>query len=253
MKKSIFPFLLLLIIPICLFSQNTVGKIEYKENLSLGVPVVRYWSLFFDKSNSLYIEDKTKTKKENNIKTNDYMIIKSDITDFYIASLEKNELLSQKKVAVKPYIVREEIPQIKWTLFEESKKIGNFTCQKAQGNFRGRSYIAWFTSEIPINLAPWKLNGLPGAILEFYDTTRQIYSIAVNIELNNKININDEIEKAIFKGDTIEIEKYVYLKADENAKMLKYVLSKYGRNAKISKVEPTKRQGFELIYEWEEN
>ena len=148
--------------------------------------------------------------------------------------------------------MREEIPQIKWTLFNESKKIGNFVCQKAEGYFRGRTYVAWFTNDIPTILGPWKLNGLPGVILEFYDTTHQIYSIAVNIELNNKINVDDEIKKIIYKGDTIKIKEYVSLKEDENAKMLNYVLSKYGRNAKISKVEPAKRQGFELIYEWEE-
>ena len=64
MKKSILPFLFLFIIPICFFSQSTVGKIEYKENLSLGVPVVRHWTLFFDKTSSLYIDNKKKAKKK---------------------------------------------------------------------------------------------------------------------------------------------------------------------------------------------
>src|SRR5690606_1176703 len=37
-----------------------------------------------------------------------------------------------------------------WKIDNETKKIGLFTAQKATVNFRGRDYVAWFTSEIPV-------------------------------------------------------------------------------------------------------
>ena len=217
------------------------------------MPVVRYWTFYFNNNESLYIENK-ELKEKNNQENNDnikHIVVKLNIENYIISSLKNNELLSQTKVATQPYLVKEKIPQIKWLLSNETKKIGNFICQKAQGDFRGRTYIVWFSKEIPIQLSPWKLFGLPGAILEFYDTTNQIYSIAINVELTSNININQIINKVKKKGKVIEIEKYVDLKNNESEEMLKFVMSKYGRDAKIKNIEPTKRQGFELFYEWE--
>ena len=57
-----------------------------------------------------------------------------------------------------------------WNIESEKKKIGNYTVQKATTNFGGRNWVAWFTSEIPLNFGPYKFYGLPGLILEIYDT-----------------------------------------------------------------------------------
>ncbi|WP_420572521.1 GLPGLI family protein [Kordia sp.] len=65
---------------------------------------------------------------------------------------------------------KEKRPNIKWELKEDTKKIGKFTCKKAVTKFRGRTYICWYTEEIPLSYGPWKLQGLPGMILEAKST-----------------------------------------------------------------------------------
>ena len=65
---------------------------------------------------------------------------------------------------------------------DETKKIGTYEVQKATARFRGRDYTAWFTSEIPLPYGPWKLVGLPGLILEAYDTNKEIYWYFKNIQ-----------------------------------------------------------------------
>jgi GLPGLI family protein len=47
-----------------------------------------------------------------------------------------------------------------------SKRILDFECKSATCSFRGRSYIAYYTEEIPGYSGPWKFSGLPGLILE---------------------------------------------------------------------------------------
>jgi GLPGLI family protein len=48
-----------------------------------------------------------------------------------------------------------------------------YRCQKAGIRFAGRTYIAWYTSQIPIDEGPYKFNGLPGLILKIYDIKKQ--------------------------------------------------------------------------------
>ena len=64
----------------------------------------------------------------------------------------------------------ESLPNFSWEITEEQKTIDNYTCQKAVCTFGGRTYEAWFAPDIPISDGPWKFYGLPGLILEVYDT-----------------------------------------------------------------------------------
>lgn len=73
-----------------------------------------------------------------------------------------------------------------WQLLDSTKEFLNYKCQKAECDFRGRHWTAWFTEEIPVNDGPWKFSGLPGLILEAYDTGMQYKFIIRSIEHNNK-------------------------------------------------------------------
>lgn len=69
------------------------------------------------------------------------------------------------------FVYTEEMPNFQWQLKPAEKKvIGGYTCSLAVGNYAGRTYQAWFTTEIPVSTGPWKLGGLPGLILEAEDT-----------------------------------------------------------------------------------
>lgn len=71
--------------------------------------------------------------------------------------------------------ISEPTPQIPWQLTHETKKIGKHLVYKATAHFRGRDYTAWFTTDVPLPYGPWKLQGLPGLILEAYDSHQEIY------------------------------------------------------------------------------
>lgn len=73
-----------------------------------------------------------------------------------------------------------------WIVMDSTKQILGYTCKKAKCDFRGRQWIAWFAVEIPVKDGPWKLNGLPGLILEAYDSKRDYHYTATNININNR-------------------------------------------------------------------
>jgi len=61
--------------------------------------------------------------------------------------------------------------KIEWKILPDQQKIGEFTAQKAVGEFAGRQWIAWFTTDIPFQDGPYKFNGLPGLIVKIEDKT----------------------------------------------------------------------------------
>ena len=52
----------------------------------------------------------------------------------------------------------EALPNIQWNLSDEHDNILGYNCQKALCEFRGRKYIAWYSTEIPISAGPYKFH-----------------------------------------------------------------------------------------------
>lgn len=69
----------------------------------------------------------------------------------------------------------DETEVLPWQILNVTDTFLSYPCQKATLNFRGRGYVAWFTTDIPISDGPWKFAGLPGLILKIEDT-RGIFS-----------------------------------------------------------------------------
>ncbi len=89
--------------------------------------------------------------------------------------------------------------KLDWQILPETIQIETWKAQKATTNFAGRRWIAWFSTEIPINDGPYKFRGLPGLIIKIEDESRShIYMLKSIININSKdINILQYGSKAI--------------------------------------------------------
>ena len=96
----------------------------------------------------------------------------------------------------------------KWILANEEKKIGNYLCQKAETNYKGRNWIAWFTKEVPISEGPYKFSGLPGLIVEIYDEEKNHEFSLLEVKKNKNAHLHDfsKKEKEITK---IQLNKLI--------------------------------------------
>jgi GLPGLI family protein len=156
----------------------------------------------------------------------------------YFKDFTKNALILREFSWARPYLVKEPtLPKINWQIENENRKIGKFSCQKAVANFRGRSYTAWFAPDIPINDGPWKLNGLPGLILEAYDTLGEVKFLFSDIEI--PFESFEKIEPPT-DGEKISFKKYKTLDNIGFERMKRASLSQADRNSKmeIKRVKP---------------
>jgi GLPGLI family protein len=64
----------------------------------------------------------------------------------------------------------EQRPKLDWQLTGERRTIAGMECQGATCDFGGRHWTAWFAPKLPYPYGPYKLGGLPGLILEAYDS-----------------------------------------------------------------------------------
>ncbi|MFS4416494.1 GLPGLI family protein [Maribacter sp. 2307ULW6-5] len=73
--------------------------------------------------------------------------------------------------------------RLNWKITNDTTKdILGYKVKKASVSFKGRDYTAWFTDEISIPDGPYKFNGLPGLILEIYDSEKHYHFTAFSLQ-----------------------------------------------------------------------
>jgi GLPGLI family protein len=86
----------------------------------------------------------------------------------------EQKLFTKDYLMVTAYLIEGPMPTIDWTISGDTATFGGLHCQKAIGRFRGRDYIVWFCPDLPVHSGPWKLNGLPGVIVDARDTKNEV-------------------------------------------------------------------------------
>ena len=87
-------------------------------------------------------------------------------------SVEKDKI-NQKtyfkdRIGRDSYSYEEDRP-LNWKISSETTKIGEYKVQKAETDFGGRKWTAWFTTDLPYQDGPYKFGGLPGLIVKVED------------------------------------------------------------------------------------
>jgi GLPGLI family protein len=93
----------------------------------------------------------------------------NELGDVYFIDRNDKKIIAQRVIFDEPTNVEEGIPVFAWSITGQRKNIAEYDCHEATTSFRGRSFSAWFTPEVPLDVGPWKFSGLPGAILQVND------------------------------------------------------------------------------------
>lgn len=128
---------------------------------------------------------KTETENAENIQKTSVIVRPEDTIKRYIYKDFKNERLyfETNRSTIYPLFktFSDSLHNMQWSLNGKEKKVDSFLCKQATCFFRGRTYTAWYTPEIPVNNGPWKFGGLPGLILEIADSAKVVYWKVVSV------------------------------------------------------------------------
>ena len=135
-------------------------------------------------------------------------------SQIYVQGKELTEWAVMPSPEFTQYHYTEPWPSMQWTLESEKQPICGYQCQRATCHWRGRDYVAWFTSAIPMKSGPWKFGGLPGLIMKIYDTKHLYTWEAVSVE-NGSFPIL-QLEERFFKDSNRK--KVLKMQRDWNVK-----------------------------------
>jgi GLPGLI family protein len=104
---------------------------------------------------------------------------------YFIKDFESNLLVTQYDIKNVDLYIKEQMDLFKWKPTGRDTTILDYRCQQAQADFRGRTYIAWFTTALPFKAAPWKFHGLPGVVLKINSTDDVFKTEATKLRVEN--------------------------------------------------------------------
>lgn len=146
---------------------------------------------------------------------------------------KKKQYITDLDIFGKEFLVTDALQKFDWIIINEQKKIGNYTCNKAQiiipvskkeiesyeelkknndsktTNFfvlsepKEKIIEAWYTMEIPVSNGPGKYWGLPGLILELHEGETTFLCSKIILNSEEKIEI-----KAPKNGKKVSQKEY---------------------------------------------
>ena len=117
--------------------------------------------------------------------------------EFYKNYPSKGQTTLLDKVLGNYYQCTEKIEVPNWQLTPDSTTtIIGYKCLLAKALFKGRTWYAWYSEDIPISEGPWKISGLPGLVLLAYDQNKQYIFNAIGMSTLNGTESITFTEKA---------------------------------------------------------
>ncbi|MFA6277556.1 MAG: GLPGLI family protein [Pedobacter sp.] len=133
--------------------------------------------------------------------------------DIYFFAKE-NKLVSRERFMNAYYLIDEPSQQINWKITKDTLSFNGVHCKKAITTFKGRNWIAWYAPELPFQSGPWKLNGLPGLIIQANDDKNEVQFLFNGIDNLKKENLSaeqlelaKEYDKSFFFSNEIALQK----------------------------------------------
>ena len=176
-----------------------------------------------------------------------FMVATSGEGSMLYKNIADQSYVQEREVMGKEYLIQEKSEPFEWELSGETKKVGNYTVQKASftkivdskrfstgmtemENVKDTLQVTvWFTPEIPVSHGPENYFGLPGLILEVQNQGRTL--------ICEKIELNPSAEPVVIerpsKGKEISLDEFKKIEEEGMKQMMNRYQGKPGSGAQM--------------------
>jgi GLPGLI family protein len=135
---------------------------------------------------------------------------------YFVKNSSTGRCFYSEKIMNQTFKITDSVHSMKWELLNDTAHILNEICLAARTNFRGREYLAYYSTNYPVSNGPWKFGGLPGLILLVKSTDKYVEWKAEKIVEN-------------YSGDIPykNIDGLTFMKWDDFEKKYKETVSNY--------------------------
>src|SRR5690625_3165809 len=214
MKKALFTWLILFLTSPLICVAQEVYTTDYEVQYEVELRMLKD-NLNNKQKEVLYL----KTSPQASVFVNES--VDSDQTgnwaSFFQLKVYKNfdngKVIATENLASKIYGYQEPDVPLDWNITSGSKNYSGYQAQKATTSFAGRDYEAWFTMEIPLPDGPYVFSGLPGLIVELYDTQKHYHFSLLSVtkleeSKDWEIGKVEKVSKQRFKEVKVKINSW---------------------------------------------
>jgi GLPGLI family protein len=162
---------------VCPFAQAQPVAVAVYQVVNTNKGITRA-SLLIYPNESVYVDSSTvgsenKDVREESadgsqIKVN--TIVQTEMGLWLRTSGVSQDVISHEVLRNEVFVVNDNV-NIEWKLLNDLVTIGILKCKTATTFFRGRRWWVAYAPEVPVKYGPWKLQGLPGLIVQAEDST----------------------------------------------------------------------------------
>ena len=203
MKKNIF-FIILILVMHKSYNQNYNIEYEYEDLNKFKCKANLY--IRANKESLFRVNDQREGGVTQNSEENVILVYNDKVSKIIYSTLVKS--IVRLPLYSKEIIYEDLNSKVKWNLTKKTKIIGKYTCQEAKINLNGRKYSIWFTPEIEIAFGPYKINGLPGLIVELYEETSKTKITFKSIKKLNGTTDFENYKKYILSKKILSYNEY---------------------------------------------
>lgn len=174
-------------------------KMDFKEFVNSELTQSANTALIINNQGSLFtleaMMNLNKIQQERDLTIADAFLNKSPF--YYLIKSDGVTTEHYETIGSDSYKFKEKL-DFDWKLINKDTVIGGYSCKKAVMNYSGRQWNAWYASEIPLSVGPYKFRGLPGLIMNIKDSD-SIFNFTVSEIKKGNFITNPQIENYFIK------------------------------------------------------